>query len=516
MSKKKTHEEYVAELAKINPNVEVLGTYVNCKTKILHKCKIDDYKWEIRPDSLFGGQGCPKCANVKKSKTHEQYVVDLAKINPNIKVIDTYINKKIKLKHKCLIDGHEWEVAPHSILTHKTGCPKCNTKKPKTHEEYVNQITKINPNIEVLETYINNITPITHRCINCKHKMYKQPCYMIQKCYCPVCEGKGRVIGPPPQYKNSIWDSEYKEHFSIYLTEEQMKKYTLHNDETIKVSCPYCGNIKETKIRYLFERGLPCVCSDSVSYPNKFIYEFLNQLNITYIKEFSPDWNKNARYDIYIPSLSCIIENHGSQHYEECSLISRTLKDEQINDSIKKEKAYKNHIKFYVELDCRKSEISWIKNSIMHSELPILLHFQEDTISWIDCHKHALKNIIKDVADAWNNGLKVSEISKLLHIGYTTTIKYLKQSAIAGWTNYNKINSMKRKEKNRWVKVCQFSMDNQLINTYHSIAEAGKTIGVHYSNISKCCRNKTSTSGGFKWMYYNEYLAQQNNSNNNK
>ena len=34
MSKKKTHEEYVAELAIKNPNVEVVGEYINAKTKL--------------------------------------------------------------------------------------------------------------------------------------------------------------------------------------------------------------------------------------------------------------------------------------------------------------------------------------------------------------------------------------------------------------------------------------------------------------------------------------------------
>ena len=34
MSKKKTHEEYVVEVAKANPNIEVIGTYTNIKTKV--------------------------------------------------------------------------------------------------------------------------------------------------------------------------------------------------------------------------------------------------------------------------------------------------------------------------------------------------------------------------------------------------------------------------------------------------------------------------------------------------
>ena len=36
--KKKTHEEYVEELKVRNPTVEVVGRYIDAKTKIMHHC----------------------------------------------------------------------------------------------------------------------------------------------------------------------------------------------------------------------------------------------------------------------------------------------------------------------------------------------------------------------------------------------------------------------------------------------------------------------------------------------
>ena len=41
MGKKKTHAEYVDELAKVNPDIEVVGIYIGNKVKIPHRCKID-------------------------------------------------------------------------------------------------------------------------------------------------------------------------------------------------------------------------------------------------------------------------------------------------------------------------------------------------------------------------------------------------------------------------------------------------------------------------------------------
>lgn len=50
-------------------------------------------------------------------------------INPNIIVLDTYINSHTPINHKCLICGNKWKTKPNSILFNKTGCPKCNESK---------------------------------------------------------------------------------------------------------------------------------------------------------------------------------------------------------------------------------------------------------------------------------------------------------------------------------------------------------------------------------------------------
>ena len=91
MLRKKTHEEYVAEVATINANIEVIDQYINSDTKIKHRCKIDQHEWYARPSTILKGTGCPICgtrAMVKaESKTHDSYVKEVALINPNIIVI---------------------------------------------------------------------------------------------------------------------------------------------------------------------------------------------------------------------------------------------------------------------------------------------------------------------------------------------------------------------------------------------------------------------------------------------
>jgi len=53
-------------------------------------------------------------------------------------------------------------------------------------------------------------------------------------------------------------------------------------------------------------------------------------------------------------------------------------------------------------------------------------------------------------------------------------------------------------------KVSQFDMNWNLIKIFPSVNEASKEAKVPTSNISKCCQNKRTSAGGFKWGYFEE------------
>ena len=62
MAKKLSHEEFKNRMNLISPTIEILGQYVNAKTKIKCRCLLDGYEWYATPDNLLRGCGCPKCA----------------------------------------------------------------------------------------------------------------------------------------------------------------------------------------------------------------------------------------------------------------------------------------------------------------------------------------------------------------------------------------------------------------------------------------------------------------------
>ena len=104
MGKKLTHEEFENRIHKTRPNIIFTTKYVNAKTKIGCHCSICNNDWITSPDSLNQGCGCPKCFAQKlskaKLKTHEEFIQELNKINSNIEIQDQYINARTKVHCK--------------------------------------------------------------------------------------------------------------------------------------------------------------------------------------------------------------------------------------------------------------------------------------------------------------------------------------------------------------------------------------------------------------------------------
>ena len=48
-------------MAIINPDIEILTEFVNCRTKILCRCKICGHEWWVIPSDILRGIGCPEC-----------------------------------------------------------------------------------------------------------------------------------------------------------------------------------------------------------------------------------------------------------------------------------------------------------------------------------------------------------------------------------------------------------------------------------------------------------------------
>lgn len=399
----------------------------------------------------------------RKRRTHEEYVLELNEINPNIEVVDTFINTVTKIKHRCKIDGHEWMVRPHDILRGR-GCPVCG--KQKFGQQHIKQNYQIGQRICDSQRDITIIdVEHTYKDNNCKHKIWKYK-YRCNKCGFDcglhykdgiefkeywttqdnLNQGKGcaccfnRVIAPEI---NSIFANSDKYGWMVEYFEsiEDSKKYSANYSKKILLRCPDCKRYKKISPHTLCRYGFGCVCGDGFSYPEKFLYNILEQLCIDFEWHKTFDWSKNTKqgtkiYDFYLKKYNMIIETHGLQHYEEAMQSFKLLQEEQENDLFKKELALSNNIQYYVVLNCSESDCNFIYKSIVESILPSIFNIKNIDIK--KANKFATNNLVKYCAELWNIGKTTREISDITHIHTSTVRRYLQKAEQLEWCKYKK------------------------------------------------------------------------------
>lgn len=67
----RTHEQFVNELNKINPDIEVIGQYTKVNERINVRCRVCGKEWSPMPYSLLSGKGCPHCSAIKGAETNQ-------------------------------------------------------------------------------------------------------------------------------------------------------------------------------------------------------------------------------------------------------------------------------------------------------------------------------------------------------------------------------------------------------------------------------------------------------------
>lgn len=186
----KTHEQYLKEVKEINSNIAVLEKYIDAVTPIKHKCLIDNYEWNAMPSTILSNSGCPKCAgNIKY--TTKTYSDKLKEIKSTFVPLEDYKGITIPILHRCTKHNIMWKTSPATTLQ-GSGCPLCTKEKHrlslgKTHEQYVEELKEINPNIIPLEKYQNSLTPIKHKCLIDNYEWDVRPSQVLRGFGCPKC-----------------------------------------------------------------------------------------------------------------------------------------------------------------------------------------------------------------------------------------------------------------------------------------------------------------------------------------
>lgn len=197
----KRTEDFIAEMADLNPDISILGEYTGSKRKITCRCNDCQHEWETTPRQLLKGQGCPLCSRRKASvvsgmkhrKSPETYKREFESSNPTLTLLSEYRGALERVLVRCDICGHEWSPRAEAIIG-DSGCPICaDNSMRKTHGDFLAELSAVNPNVEVIGSYVKNSTPIECRCKICGHVWHPRPIKLLGGSGCPKCAGKSKT-----------------------------------------------------------------------------------------------------------------------------------------------------------------------------------------------------------------------------------------------------------------------------------------------------------------------------------
>lgn len=335
--------------------------------------------------------------------------------------------------------------------------PKLYKKNSYKHKYEVGDV--LFPNYGAL--LVNEKKYITHKngkrsrgydvtCQICRYQFDILESTLDQMGGCSVCSHHKVLKG-----YNDMWTTN-QEMASWLANPEEGYLYAEKSNKKLNWKCPDCGYIIENKTPATVEnQGLACPkCSDGISYPNKFMFNVLTQLNEDFTPEKKFDWcifkkyNSNedtyGLYDFVIENKKLIIEMDGGLNHKD----GKAYK----NDEEKmKESLYKDHMKdvlaekngyTILRIDCKYFDIKDRKekciDGIINSELNEIYNF--NNVDWNMAHTYSLKSKVYEVCTLYNNGLLPSQISNIVKLSITSIYNYLQQGNESGLCNYtNKI-----------------------------------------------------------------------------
>lgn len=239
---------------------------------------------------------------MSRRKTHEEYVEQLKTIAPDIEVLDTYKTNKTHLRHRHKTCGHVWQARPDQIIK-GTRCPNCSHNKVPSQEEYLAKLKIKNPNIVPVEKYVDSHTKILHKHKVCGHTWKVSPSSLYTGNGCPICSQRKKIT-----------DEEYKT--ELKALDRGLINLEPYKGRHIKIlhrhSCGYEWKVKPNDI---IQRNVTCPkCATSTLETS--IVKALDLHNILYEYQVKVHSKSRKTIDFYFPERNIYIEANGIQHYK--------------------------------------------------------------------------------------------------------------------------------------------------------------------------------------------------------
>lgn len=172
------------------------------------ECYLLQTDWSLIPEILsfviskvtFSIEESKKINNNEKRRFNFQKKIN----NENISVV-SYVNSHVKVRVKCKVCAHEWDVSCATIVKNPV-CPFCNPKEKRTFKsnvrmseeekrrqrelKYQCQLTERSNGTIKAYDYTGAKNPVYAECIRCGHRWKIRSDHLLNRAYCPICKKK--------------------------------------------------------------------------------------------------------------------------------------------------------------------------------------------------------------------------------------------------------------------------------------------------------------------------------------
>jgi len=513
---KKTTEQYKLELEEVNKknstNIRLKNgvEYIGNKTKIIHICTCGK-EWNTIPYTILSSKSknCGLCNTFKDwcIENNRQDVLDRWDYELNDKKPDKIgFSTHKQYYFKCPIDIHKSELKIVRAFTNgqegSMYCKACNSIAQfgidNIGENFLEKYWDYGKNtVNPWEISKGNDKKVWIKCQEKDyHKSYDIACssFVIgSRCsYCAnhkvhpldslgkILEDKGLLHlwsdknkKPPYEYK----PNSSKEKVYWKCPEGKHKDYprSINSSNVCDFRCPDCMNEQKESIM-----------ASTLKQVLKYKYldtEWEHDIG------FRTKKNRISRYDIFVSQLDNLLIECQSEYHD-------TPKQQKI-DILKKQYAIDNNYN-YMALDSRDyTPLEAIQ--IFFSEI-------KEIPDYVDISKETIRNWnLIDAQELLNKGHTYQEVADMVGTQYCNIQSHINRGVLKKPKNYKK----KYSYPNRCIKVVCLGINNKLIEIYNSIAEAGKKLNINSSSISRVCKGKKKSAGGYKWMYHKDYICNQ-------
>lgn len=135
---RKTHKEFASQASEVHPEIEILSEYIGCDSLVKVRCSNCGEVFDIKASKLLQDNPCCKtCIGKKKYEDDlEYFLTTIPLVNPDITVLGEFVSNYDKIRVKCNLCGHEWDIVSR-YLFNKCTCPKCVNRSTSYAEQFL-------------------------------------------------------------------------------------------------------------------------------------------------------------------------------------------------------------------------------------------------------------------------------------------------------------------------------------------------------------------------------------------